>query len=74
MNTPNYSPTQPSETEQSADLREVVAMRAYFLSQQADFETGRELDFWLQAETETLASISPAKPKRVRKPRAKKEA
>ncbi len=70
------SATEPSATElrveQSTDLREVVAMRAYFLSQQAGFETGRELDFWLQAESETLAALPAAKPRRARKPRAKK--
>lgn len=60
--------------ESSPDLRQMVEMRAYFLSQQAGFQPGLELDFWLQAEAETLAGLAPAKPKRVRKPRAKKEA
>lgn len=57
----------------SLDLRQMVEVRAYFLSQQCGFEAGREMDFWLQAEAETLAAITPEKPKRVRKPRVAKE-
>ena len=63
-----------AEAAQNPGLRQIVEVRAYFLSQQAGFEAGREMDFWLQAESETLATITPEKPKRVRKPRVKTEA
>ena len=45
---------------ESANVRHQIAERAYYLSQERGFAAGRELDFWLQAEVETLQIISVA--------------
>ena len=70
---PKRAPRKKAQSpDQSTDVREMVAVRAYFLAEQGGFDPSREMDFWLQAESETLAAAAPAKPKAVRKPRAKK--
>ncbi|MCI0387336.1 MAG: DUF2934 domain-containing protein [Acidobacteria bacterium] len=39
------------------EMREKIALRAYEIYQQRGGEPGRELDDWLQAENEILASM-----------------
>ena len=56
------------------DVQEATSVRAYFLAQSAGFAPGRELEFWLQAEAETIAGAgeapAPAKPKRAPRKKA----
>ena len=39
------------------DVQQQVAMRAYYKSEARGFSPGRELDDWLEAETEVTPSI-----------------
>jgi hypothetical protein len=55
-----------------ADTQEMTSVRAYFLAQSAGFAPGRELEFWLQAESETLQVLQmQVAPKPKRAPRKK---
>jgi Protein of unknown function (DUF2934) len=67
------------ETNNTTDLRGVIAQRAYELYQLRGAHPGREFDDWLEAEREVLSSSSPAAeeppaPKPARKRAAKSPA
>jgi len=70
----------PNDTCFHADAQEMTSVRAYFLAESAGFAPGRELEFWLQAESETRQALQASvttpevalKPKRA--PRKKVEA
>jgi hypothetical protein len=48
------------ETNDTTDLRGVIARRAYELYQLRGAHPGREFDDWLEAEREVLSAPSPA--------------
>jgi hypothetical protein len=48
------------ETNNTTDLRGVIAQRAYELYQLRGAHPGREFDDWLEAEREVLSAASPA--------------
>ncbi|MDT5269904.1 MAG: hypothetical protein QOH49_2090 [Acidobacteriota bacterium] len=48
------------ETNNTTDLRGVIAQRAYELYQLRGAHPGREFDDWLEAEREVLSVSSPA--------------
>ena len=67
------------ETNNTTDLRGVIAQRAYELYQLRGAHPGREFDDWLEAEREVLSAASPAAeeppaPKPARKRAAKSPA
>lgn len=43
---------------ESADVRQKIAERAYYLSEASGFMPGCELDCWLQAEAETIQTLT----------------
>ena len=63
---------------QSPDVKQMIAERAYYISEASGFAAGRDFEFWIQAETEMLLSLSettvaaPKKATRARKPAAPK--
>ena len=67
------------ETDNTTDLRGVIAQRAYELYQLRGGHPGREFEDWLEAEREVLSAFSPAPeeqlaPKPARKRAAKSPA
>jgi hypothetical protein len=62
---------------QQPGVSEKIAERAYYISENAGFLPGRELDFWLQAESELINELTqqvPATKKAPRKTAAKSTA
>lgn len=47
------------ETDNTTDLRGVIAQRAYELYQLRGGDPGREFDDWLEAEREVLSALPP---------------
>jgi hypothetical protein len=47
---------------QQPGVHNMIAERAYYISEKAGFSTGRDMDFWLQAETELLSELQPEAP------------
>lgn len=45
---------------ESADVRQKIAERAYYLSEASGFRPDCELDCWLQAEAETIQTLTTA--------------
>lgn len=43
------------------EVQEVISLRAYEIYQSRGFAPGRDLDDWLQAETEVLAALTEPK-------------
>jgi hypothetical protein len=46
---PNQACT--SELDRTSEIQRRIAERAYYLAERRDFESGHELDDWLEAET-----------------------
>ncbi|MDF2439196.1 MAG: hypothetical protein JWN98_180 [Abditibacteriota bacterium] len=43
---------------QNPDVKQMIAERAYFISEASGFAAGRDFDFWLQAENEMLSYLA----------------
>jgi hypothetical protein len=48
----------PSPLDKTSEMERRIAERAYYLAERRDFESGHELDDWLEAETSE--SIDPS--------------
>jgi len=53
---PNHA--DPSALDKTSEIERRIAERAYYLAERRDFESGHELDDWLEAETSE--SIDPS--------------
>lgn len=60
--TPERVGVQAGSTASNAEqLHETVAVAAYYFAQARDFEAGHEMDDWLKAEAQVLASAEQLK-------------